>query len=97
MGWVVNLVGHTVGPVTFLVTSDSRLALLACSFSSWEMELLNLATSCFMGRGFVEMQNGGTVVPQEVHFRGGGQNLGLGVGMELNPLGSGELKPLGRI
>lgn len=58
LGWVVNLVGHTTGPGAFLVASDSRLALLTCSFSSWEMELLNLATSSFIGRGFVEMQMG---------------------------------------
>lgn len=93
---MVNLVGHTAGPGAFLVASDSRLARISLALSR-EMELLNLATSCFMGRGFVEMQNGGTVVPQEVHFRGGGQHLGLDVGLELTSLGSGEFKPLGRI
>lgn len=33
LGWVANLVGHTAGPGAFLVASNSRLALLTCSFS----------------------------------------------------------------
>lgn len=51
------------------------------------MELLNLASSSFIIRAFVWMQNGSTVVQQEVDFRGGGPHLGLDVGMELNSLG----------
>lgn len=48
------------------------------------MKLLNLASSCFVGSGFVREQNE-TLAKQEAGGNGGGSRLDVGV--ELNSLG----------
>lgn len=95
LGWVVNLVGHTAGPGAFLIASDSSLALLTC-FLFLGNGVAKPGHQLFYQKGVCRDADGNTVVPQEVDFRGGGQHLGLGVGMELNCLGWGEPKPLRR-